>query len=895
LRGADPNRNTNVTLLPPFNGTTTAFTMYQGSTSYLFDPIDERQIVVSLGGVIQQPGVAYTVGTGSSIFFSSAPGAGVSCFITALFSNTVGVPTDAVFINKEVFNPAGIQTTFTIASGYTGTNIDIYRNGIRLVNGSDYTATNGTTVDLATPANDSDVVEAVAYRTYIPPYFGNVKIGVGGTDLLVEGNARVTGVLSVGQGTITLNGNTDTLTTPNLNITGVSTLSSAIVGSAVTITSGGIVAGLGTVNSINATHINATGVGTFTGAIVGSAVTITAGGIVAGLGTITNFRATHINISGITTVAAGSTAAPSITPTGDSDTGIFFPAADTIAFGEGGVEAARIDSSGRFGLGTKTPGRRFVIAGDTNTVCAVQGAIDGTSSVFLGDTDDESIGAFTYNHFSNHLEIKVNASERARIDSSGKIGIGTNTSINDRVTIVDSMAKVPSSIGWGLVVSDSNTDGVFGRGGAIAFGARRTDGGQFNAAAISGAKSNNSGLNENGDLVLYSSVASSLTERMRIVTDGNVGIGITNPSYKLHVSGGNIAASGYVQGAGAIIGDTVGSTYAIFGSNSISKPILITRDASPTGNDLVINTSGSVGVGTTNPTAKLEVVGNIKVSAGSSISAGDTFIKSVAGDLYIQNNTSDDILLMTTGTPGLGGNVGIASTIPTFKLDILATSATQGLRVSSRNDWGDITNFMVDFDADRRSGGDGNVLRVKGGASRTDTEIFDVNNRDGNKFRVRGDGAVIVAGSLSKGSGTFTIDHPLEHLSRTHNLVHSFVEGPRADLIYRGEVRLVSGIATIVMDETVGLTTGTWELLCREPDVFVTNNEDWTPVKAEITSTGVLTIQAQDDTCTAKVNWLVIAERHDKHMYDTGWTDENGKPILEPRKREKDIVGIAST
>jgi len=49
-----------------------------------------------------------------------------------------------------------------------------------------------------------------------------------------------------------------------------------------------------------------------------------------------------IIISGVTTVAAGSAAAPSITPTGDSDTGIFFPSADTVAIGEGGAEALRI-------------------------------------------------------------------------------------------------------------------------------------------------------------------------------------------------------------------------------------------------------------------------------------------------------------------------------------------------------------------------------------------------------------------------------------------------------------------------------------------------------------------------------------------------------------------------
>ena len=52
-----------------------------------------------------------------------------------------------------------------------------------------------------------------------------------------------------------------------------------------------------------------------------------------------------------TTVQAGTAAAPSITFSGDTNTGIFSPAADTIAFTEGGVESMRIDSAGNFGLG----------------------------------------------------------------------------------------------------------------------------------------------------------------------------------------------------------------------------------------------------------------------------------------------------------------------------------------------------------------------------------------------------------------------------------------------------------------------------------------------------------------------------------------------------------------
>ena len=55
-----------------------------------------------------------------------------------------------------------------------------------------------------------------------------------------------------------------------------------------------------------------------------------------------------------TTVQAGTAAAPSITTSGDTNTGIFFPAADTIAFAEGGVESMRIDSSGRLLIGDTT-------------------------------------------------------------------------------------------------------------------------------------------------------------------------------------------------------------------------------------------------------------------------------------------------------------------------------------------------------------------------------------------------------------------------------------------------------------------------------------------------------------------------------------------------------------
>ena len=140
-----------------------------------------------------------------------------------------------------------------------------------------------------------------------------------------------------------------------------------------------------------------------------------------------------------------------------------------------------------------------------------------------------------------------------------------------------------------------------------------------------------------------------------------------------------------------------------------------------------------------------------------------------------------------------------------------------------------------------------------------------------------------IVGAMSKGSGSFKIDHPLEAKKDTHHLVHSFIEGPQADLIYRGVVDLVNGTATINIDTISGMTEGTYVLLNTNTSCFTSNETDWDAVKGSV-SGNILTINCQNSSSTATVSWLVIGERHDQHMKDTDWTDENGKVIVEPLK-----------
>ena len=169
------------------------------------------------------------------------------------------------------------------------------------------------------------------------------------------------------------------------------------------------------------------------------------------------------------------------------------------------------------------------------------------------------------------------------------------------------------------------------------------------------------------------------------------------------------------------------------------------------------------------------------------------------------------------------------------------------------------------------SGGDNSIIFYAGGGMLGTLNMRIFNN------------SVTVYGSLTKGSGSFRIPHPLAGLSTTKDLVHSFIEGPQCDNLYRGKIDLVGGTATVNLDTKSDMTAGTFVALNRDVQCFTTNESGWTAVKGSV-SGNTLTITAQDNSCTDTVSWMVIGERQDDTIKSSSLTDATGKLIMEPNQ-----------
>ena len=124
---------------------------------------------------------------------------------------------------------------------------------------------------------------------------------------------------------------------------------------------------------------------------------------------------------------------------------------------------------------------------------------------------------------------------------------------------------------------------------------------------------------------------------------------------------------------------------------------------------------------------------------------------------------------------------------------------------------------------------------------------------------------------------TFVIDHPIKE---DYKLIHSCIEGPQIDLIYRGKIKLKDGYGEINIDEKNGMTNGTFEALCRDIQSFTTNETGWEPVRSKVVG-NILHIQCKDKESEDTISWMVIGERKDKGLIRDKKTDDEGKLITE--------------
>ena len=210
--------------------------------------------------------------------------------------------------------------------------------------------------------------------------------------------------------------------------------------------------------------------GTF-GTTTSTAATITTGTIETGtFGTTTSTAATittgtipTLVATTLITTGTGTAAAPAIVPTGDTNTGIFFPAADTIAFSEGGTEGMRIDSSGNVGIGTTSPSGPLHIRGAAGRFAfpATSGATQSNGlTLRLNDaSDDNAILDIGGNSTSGYwLQATNNANLATNYPlllnpNGGNVGIGT-TSPSLKLTVASD-----DTLG-GILVTGSNAPGI---------------------------------------------------------------------------------------------------------------------------------------------------------------------------------------------------------------------------------------------------------------------------------------------------------------------------------------------------------------------------------------------------------------------------------------------------
>jgi len=308
--------------------------------------------------------------------------------------------------------------------------------------------------------------------------------------------------------------------------------------------------------------------------------------------------------------------------------GISTGSASGITFATNSTARMALDASGNLGVGTTSPGVRLDVAGATR--------IRAGNAIFLQNAAADNNATISCTGGSGNNTMSFNSGAMA-LDGSGNLGIGT-TSPGVRLHVNEGNIRAGSTLaGAGLGVYEFSYTG------------------SASLAAIEAVRVTN---NTTSHLLFSTASSGTLAERMRLDASGNLGIGTTSPGAKLDVAGsaraGGLTAtnSTIVGGASQTTVDSlVGTASRIlaWGPNTTTPGKLylgtVSSDASVGSiSSVVLDASGNLGIGTTSPTRKLEVVG---FSAALAMSVQTTGAGEVA---RFSDGTAQTLILGTTAS-----------------------------------------------------------------------------------------------------------------------------------------------------------------------------------------------------------------------------------------------------
>ncbi len=332
-----------------------------------------------------------------------------------------------------------------------------------------------------------------------------------------------------------------------------------------------------------------------------------------------------------------------------------------------------IDSSGNVGIGTASPSYKLDVSGVTRSsgsfnptnsswtsaAFRAQGSFGGGLSFIDGSAgygiwSQDSGGTFAIGQGTTSGAL----TERMRINSSGNVGIGTASPGEKLAVVGNIVAGNTGSTSDGYIDIDS--------GGAGKVRITRTGTGATDSSMV------------------FSTTFSTLQERMRITSGGNVGIGTTSPAQRLHVVNSASAETIPLRISNDIAGIAIATAGAQFVAHGVEFARIVggqnqdntfadgnlrffTRGSESVAERMRITSAGNVGIGTTSPSTALQVSGTITTTG---LTVSNTIAGSINGTSNYANNLTQgfnsnwntDFAAAPAGSTILRGDTSTGST-----------------------------------------------------------------------------------------------------------------------------------------------------------------------------------------------------------------------------------------